>query len=521
MLHKHPIELIFSILFIALSIVLNLQFLEGSNINTTIAGHDEYIAVKEVYSILHPASLKHFIMAVISGNALYYGRIMFYVDAFFAFLPFKIWGVTGMVLSIRMFHALCLLTALLILSHTFLSTQKQKLLFFMGCFCLYFTMYFIMMPKPEPLQLLFLALFLKLFKSSNWSFGKHFIYLGIAYGLKFNVIIILPLLFLLPIIKNGNLSIKNQIWPGILSFFYTVLGIVVAIPCLILSPIKPIFLSTYLHETFGGTEKGYDNAALTFNDWMTSGLGGSYLGHGSLAYPFMVLVVVLIFLQFKKAFKTKDFSSFLILTIGLLLAMVIMLKTKRLWPHYLWTAYIFMWIGIISTLPLKIDTLLLKFKFTLILVFLGSSMFFYLYRELPLYLNLSKSEDVKNNTNWSQASINYVKTNYPGQHIATDGSILYPFEDFVAVDIYHPFAGGKPPDAYTSFSWFWDFPERIWKEPISIVMFYKRLPQRMLIEHPNVFVGRHQELQNIFELNVDSIFIKDTTIGEIEIYKRK
>src|SRR5690606_10275091 len=111
---NHIVEVIFTLLFILLSVVLNLQFLNGSNVNTIIAGHDEYIAVKEIYSILSPESFKHFIMAIISGNALYYGRIMFYFDALIAYLPFLIWGVKGMVLCIRLTHAFILLAALLV-----------------------------------------------------------------------------------------------------------------------------------------------------------------------------------------------------------------------------------------------------------------------------------------------------------------------------------------------------------------------------------------------------------------------
>lgn len=518
---KYTIELVFGLVFIGLSLRLNLQFLLGSNINTIIAGHDEYIAVKEVYSILHPISLKHFVMAVISGNALYYGRIMFYIDAIVAFLPFKIWGTTGMVLAIRMFHAICILSAFLILSKTFLETNRQRVLFFIGSFCLYFTMYFIMMPKPEPLQLLVLTLFLHQLKKSNWSFGKHFILLGIAYGLKFNVLLILPIVFLLPLIKSGKLNITNLVLPGFLSVFYFIIGVIIAIPCLILSPIKPIFLSTYLHETFGGTEKGYDSATLSFNDWMSSGLGGSYLGHWTLAYPFLVFVLVLIFINFKKSFKTQNFSSILFMVMGLIFALVIMFKTKRLWPHYLWTAYIFMLIGMIGSLPILVDTYIKKIQLIIVSLFVSSSLFFYCYRELPLYLGLDQRPEVQNNIRWSELAIQYINTKYKGSKIGTDGSFLYPFKDFVEVDLYHPFATTRPKEAETPYMWYVDAPQKIWDDSNKLVVFYKRLPPRMLKENPNVYVGRHQELNTLFIEKTMKEFDLDTTIGELHIYKRR
>lgn len=518
--NKCNIEVLFSAIFLIIAIKLNLQFLDGSNINTLIAGHDEYIAIKEVYSILHPVSWKHFIMAFMSGNALYYGRILFYLDALFAYLPFKIWGVTGMVISIRIFHSLCLLGALLVLSRTFLTSNLQRVLFFLGTFCLYFTMYFIMMPKPEPMQLLFIALFLNRFKKSNWSFGLHFVLIGIAYGLKFNVLLILPLVFLLPLVKSGTLKLKNEIIPAFKSIAFTLLGIVIAIPCLILTPVKPIFLNTYLHETFGGTVKGYDNASLTFNDWMTAGLGGSYLGHWTLAYPFYLFLIVLFIINIRKSFKTKDFSSVILMAFGIVFSAVIMLKTKRLWPHYLWTSYVFMCVGIVSSLPIKIEKLQAKIILGFILIFTSSSIFFYCYRELPIFINLSNGSDVKVNRKWSNQAFDYINTNYPGSKVGTDGSLLNLFSQFVEVDIYHPFSGTVPESNNTRYQWYWDFPMKIWDKS-DIVVFYKRHPKRMLIEKPNYQMGHHVEINNFYNTMVPSKFERDTNFGEIIIYKRK
>jgi hypothetical protein len=518
--NKNSVEIIFAIVFTTIAVLLNIQFLDGSNINTAIAGHDEYIAVKEVYSILHPVSLKHFVMAVISGNALYYGRIMFYIDAIVAFLPFKIWGVTGMVFSIRLFQSFCLLGALIVLSRTFLTSKLQKILFYLGTFCLFFTMYFIMMPKPEPMQLLFLALFLNRFKKSNWSFGWHFVLIGIAYGLKFNVLLILPLVFLLPLIKSGTLKLKNEIIPAFKSIVFTLLGIMIAIPCLILAPVKPIFLNTYLHETFGGTEKGYDNASLTFNDWMTSGLGSSYLGHWSLAYPFYIFLIVLFVMSVRKSFKTEDFSSLILMAFGIIFSVVIMLKTKRLWPHYLLTSYIFMCVGVVSTLPKMLDKIQTKIILGFIVIFTYSSIFFYCNRELPLFMNFSNRDDVKLNRKWSNQAFNYININYPESKVGTDGSLLNLFKQFVEVDIYHPFTGSAPESKDTRYQWYWDFPMKIWDNS-DIVVFYKRHPERMLIDKPNYQLGHHQEIESYYQQMVPERFERDTNFGEIIIYRKK
>lgn len=251
-LRSYPFEIGYSALFIVLATLLNLQFLTGSNINTIIAGHDEYIAVKEIYSILAPASIKHWFMAVISGNALYYGRIMFYFDALLAAIPYWLFGIKAMIFTIRMVHALIILLSLLLLANTFLEKAHQRILFLIGATCLYYSLYFVMMPKPEPHQLLCLAWFLNRSKKQEWSFGKHFIFLGLAYGLKFNMLLLLPLFFIVPVLKLSTLNIKQVILSGLKSLVFFIAGILIAIPCLILTPIKPVFLKAYIHETFWG-----------------------------------------------------------------------------------------------------------------------------------------------------------------------------------------------------------------------------------------------------------------------------
>lgn len=516
---KHLPEIIYTILFLIIAVILNIQFLDGSNINTIIAGHDEYIAVKEVYSILKPVSSKHFIMAIISGNALYYGRIVFYFDALIAYVPFLLFGIKGMVMAIRMTHALLLLISLIILANTFIKSNLSKIVFFIGSFCLYYSLYFVMMPKPEPLQLLFLAIFFNKSVKKEWQFGSHFIYLGIAYGIKFNVLLMFPILYAVPFLKDGVITFKNKWLPFLKAIIYTIIGIVVAVPCLILSPIKPIFLKTYLSETFGGTVKSYDDSEIGWIDWMNQGLGGSYLGISYLAYPFLLMVLVALFYQAYQYRKGKEKPEALILILtGAVLIIIIMLKTKRLWPHYLWTGYIFVLLGLLS------DSIKNRFTQTILystIVFVLISFGYFSTRELPLYLNLEKAASVQENHRWSSQAIEYIKSKHKGARVGTDASMLYPFQDFVEVDTYHPFSGKISDPAETRFYWYNDFPDKIWEDSNSVVVFYKRLPQRLIEEKSKIYADKQNELLEIFQSNVSGKFEKDTTFGEIIIYKRK
>lgn len=520
LLQLYPFDLAFSILFVVLATLLNLQFLIGSNINTTIAGHDEYIAVKEIYSILAPASAKHWLMAVISGNALYYGRVMFYFDALVAAIPFWMFGIKGMVFTVRMLHALIILSSLLLLANTFLEKTYQKVLFLIGSTCIYYSMYFIMMPKPEPHQLLCLSWFLNRSIKHQWGFGRHYIFLGLAYGLKFNMLLLLPVFFIVPVLKHGSFDFKALIWPGLRAFAYLILGIIIAIPCLILTPVKPIFLKTYLHETFGGTEKTYDNLSLGFLDWMYQGLGGSYLGYGLLAFPFLAFIVYHLMHSLSKAGKTKNLNSSVLLISGFILTMVIMLKTKRLWPHYLWTGYILMLLGsLVSIEDLKAG-FFKRINSIIISVFVGISFFFFVYRELPLYTQLNQQKEIVKVQSWSLQAIEYLKSKNTSAKVATDGTVLYPFEDFVKVDLYHPFSGKISDVSRMRFYWYSDHPEKVYNDSNDFIVFYKRHPERMLKEHPNVYNGRHEELYQLYQSNINKTYIQDTTFGELIIYKQ-
>lgn len=518
---KYPFEYLFSGLFMLLAVNLNLQFLQGSNINDVIAGHDEYIAVKEVYSILHPASLKHFFMAVISGNALYYGRIMFYLDALVAWLPDRIWGVSGLVLSVRLFHSALMLVSFLMLAITFFENKYLRILFLIGSTGLYYSLYFIMMPKPEPHQMFFLALFFNRFKSASWKFGGHFLFLGIAYGLKFNVLLILPLIFLVALLSQGLVDIKRLLLSGAKAFLFFLGGLIIAIPCLILTPIRPIFLKTYLHETFGGTEKTYDDASLNFLTWLDNGLGDTYLGVGALAIPFVVFALLVLFMDLKRSWNEKDFTSPVFILSGLIFMVVIMLKTKRLWPHYLWTGYIFVILGMLYSISRRLKDLKGKLELTVMSLFIGSSLLFFMKRELPIYRTLESADSVLECRESSLEAINYLKKAYRGKRIGTDGTMLYPFEDFVQVDRFHPFEGRLDDLAETRFYWYKDNPGKIWEDDNDAVVFYQLHPD-LLINNPRFKQDEavNKQYDRFVEMTATK-YEQDTSFGEIIIFRKR
>jgi len=514
---KHSVEIVFSLLFITLAAILNLQFLDGSNINTKIAGHDEYIAVKEVYSLLNPISWKHFILSFIAGDVIYYGRIMFYIDAFFSWLPFKVWGIEGMVYTTRMVHSVFLILGLLILSNVFLKEKFHKALFLLGSGAIFYTLYFLMMPKPEPFQLFFLALFLYYFKQKNWSFGRHFILLGIAFGLKFNVLLILPIIFVLPFLKKNTQILKQKIIYALKAFVYFLIGLIIAIPCLILSPLKPIYFRTYIHETFSGTGKSYDNLSITVFDWLKNGFGGYYTGHWIMGYIFLFVIIIALVLQLRKIKYNNDISALLLLLFGLFLTFIIMFTTKRLWPHYLWTGFIFLYLGLIVFSAQQTSLKYRKVFFTIVSVFISISLGFFLTRDLPLYLGFDKDPEIVKDYKESKQAINYIKYKYPHSRVGTDASLLCLFSDFVVAKPYHPFSIELPAPNQTILMWYGDHPEEIWEEKNDLVVFYKRHPEVINSETGTV---RNEKQLKLFQEHIKSDFVRDTMFGDVRIYRR-
>ncbi len=518
---RYVVEITFTVLYLAMASILNLQFLEGSNINTVIAGHDEYITVKEVYSILHPLSWKHFFLALIAGDVIFYGRIMFYLDAAFAWLPFRIWGVEGMVYTIRMVHSVFLVAGLLLLAHTFLKSRFHKALFLTGSGAIFYSLYFVMMPKPEPIQLFFLALFLFYFKRKNWSFGWHFILMGIAFGLKFNVLLLLPIVFLIPFLKKGVHAWQEIVIKSLKSFGFFIAGLIIAIPCLLLSPIKPVYLQAYIHEIKAGIGKSYDDLSLTVFDWLQRGFGGYYLGHWIMGFIFMALILLATVLQLRKVRYNNDVSALILLVFGLVMTWSVMFTTKRLWPHYIWTGFIFMLLGLIVFAAQQTSMKQRRVYLAFISMFSLVSFIFFLNRDLPMYANLDKNKEVIRDSAESKMAIDYIRYRYPGAQVVTDGSLLYPFSDFVKAKPYHPFASLLPLPAGTTFNWSGDHPEKIWNHPADIVVFCKRHPERMMREHPNVYAGQHEDLYDLYKRMTKADFVRDTSFGEVIVYGKR
>lgn len=518
-IRQYPAECVFSILFSIVSVWLNLRFTEGANINRIITGHDEYLTVREVYSILEPLSFKHFILAVMGGDVLYYGRVVFYTDALFAWIPYRIWGLEGMVFSIRMAHALWLLAGLLVFSHTFLDALKSKILFLAGSFSLMYTLYFISMPKPEPIQLFMLAMFFRGLKRN--AKPVHYIWIGLAYAAKFNILVILPVLFILPVFDSSIPGFLNRAIKALKSIPFFLAGVLAGIPCLILSPFRPVFLKTYLHETIFGSGKSYDNPDLSLTEWIGSGLGGHYFGSHYAGYAFLGLTIAATaYSFFRKSNGIRHNHTAVLLLCGLILQVSVMLISKRLWPHYLWTGTIISGLGLLAQFSKNNISQMHSGGLRLTVLFYVLSGFSFYSKFLPEHISSVTDHKLEQLKQVSENMYAYIEHNYAGRQIGIDGTVYYPYRYFVRASPYHPFAGERPESSETSVKWYADNPQDIWNSS-EVIVFYQNHPEKLIRkDQPYLQKQGTMEIYKRFIRETESRFTKDTTFGEMIVYRR-
>jgi hypothetical protein len=498
--------------------ILNLQFLNGSNINYTIAGHDEYLTVREVYTILHPSSFRHFGMAIISGDVLYYGRIMFYTDALLALIPYKLAGIQGLVYAIRMTHVLLILSGLLILGRTFLDNWKYRILFYAGTLTLYYSAYFFMVPKPEPLQLLMLALFFHYFRKNRYAFGKYFLFLGLAYGIKFNVLTILPFIFIIPFF-NSEFTLAKNIKMAFTSVLYFVAGLIVAVPCLILSPVKPVFLKSYYNSTFANTEQYDDDASLGAMDWILKGWFGAYNGGVIGGILLIMLIIVVLYFGIKNLFKFgKVNDETLILGTGLFLLIPVILFTGRLWPHYLWTGYIFIFLGLVIFLQHgQAIKGLGVFSSILIVGVLAFSIQCSWAQGKKLFSLEKSSLQLQKD---GKDAYQYLKDKKEAFVAIQDLSVPYPFKEMLEVNLYNPFAGFTTQAVNQQFKWMGFITPDILKENNADFIITHKLDFEEINSAGHTDKDSANSRNNLLIRNeIGRTIFPDTSFGTIKIYK--
>ena len=189
------------LVLIASTLLVALYFTTKANLDLTEGRYalfmDERITFDGVKELLHPKSFLAFIDTVIDGKDHRYGRILWNISALFAFIPEKLWGASGQIVAIRFTQAMIQLVAYGLLVFTLIRSWILRGLALLLLVALPYTAYFATMPKPEPIQLLCLALFLAFSARNQFRFGYYWVFLGLAFGAKISTLTLLPLFILL------------------------------------------------------------------------------------------------------------------------------------------------------------------------------------------------------------------------------------------------------------------------------------------------------------------------------------
>lgn len=205
---------------------------------------DERITYDGVYKILNAGNLNDFIWNIFDGGDHRYGRSLWNVMALFSMLPESIFGVSGQIFAGRMVQVALLISAFVLFSITFARHWFFRFILLSSLLALPYTSYFMTIPKPEPLQMLFIAVFFFLVhKDSGQMLGKKWIFLGLAFGSKISTLPVIPVVIAFTIVSAYlNKEYKYDSYKVFLSLCFFMIGLGVAEPILLFNSLSSVIL---------------------------------------------------------------------------------------------------------------------------------------------------------------------------------------------------------------------------------------------------------------------------------------
>ena len=151
----------------------------------------ERIVFDNVNKMLKAPTLQDAAFISMDGDSRY-GRGLYNISYVASWIPWRIWGDRGVIVTTRMLQALILLAAYFLLTIVFVKPWPLRVLTVTTLICLPSTLYYATIPKPEPLQFLFLGLFLYCAVRAQFAFAWYYFFLGCALGMKISALILIP-----------------------------------------------------------------------------------------------------------------------------------------------------------------------------------------------------------------------------------------------------------------------------------------------------------------------------------------
>jgi hypothetical protein len=293
-----------------------------------------------------------------------YGRIIYLIGAVFAYFPEKFWGESGQIIATRFLFSSALFLSYLLLIHVFIKEKMLRIILFLLLIAIPTTAYYSTMPKPEPFLLLFFSIFCYFYFKKKLG-NSHFILLGLAFGCKVSLLLVVGLIFLFEseLLNARPISFNvNNLWNKIkfkLLFFSIGLGI--AVPILPLSIIQPSGIRSYLGATLFNTSHGADSPSVSIFSWV----------HGIIfdwiqAPPILTItlgIIILTAIIYRLALSPKSLvdthNKFMFtLIVAVVSIFSILFLVKRVWYMYLTFGLVFALI----TLMMSIEFVMARSK---------------------------------------------------------------------------------------------------------------------------------------------------------------
>ncbi len=351
---------------------------------------DERITFDGVQRILYPESLAGLLQSILDGGDHRYGRILWNTMAAASLLPAYVFGDAGQIIASRMLQVGLLSVAFIVLAQTFVKNRWLKLVFLAALLSMPYTDYYMTMPKPEPLQVLFLAIFLYFYKKGGLSFGRHWIFLGLAFGTKIStlpaLVVFTAVSFLHGRTNKSPDSGRGRFWQAVNYFF---LGLALAAPVLVI-PILALFLfqwvgnrrrlkkkykipailvstflliiglgkiETWLSATFLNTKHGADQESINFGSWAEYFVDSwlvapAWLG-GALVAVCGLFLAYWSFCHYRNKQRPPPVGLAVALA-GVMLNLAIFISAHRLWGFYLYPGSVLLLTGLFSLVDASI-----------------------------------------------------------------------------------------------------------------------------------------------------------------------
>ena len=307
---------------------------------------DEQIFYDAIQSILNSNNFSELCSNYAFGDQRY-GRIIYLCGAAFAYFPERFWGESGQIIATRFLFSSTLFLSYLLLIKVFIKDNLFRVILFLLLMAIPTTAYYSTMPKPEPFLLLIFAIFCYFYfqkKSGSW----HFLLLGLAFGCKVSLLVVVGLIFLFEseLFRFWPINFKiSNLWNKVkFKLFYFTIGLGIAVPILPLSIFQPSGIRSYLGATLFNTSHGADNTNTSIFSWLHGIIFDWIQAPPMLTIALILLILIVIMyrigLNFRDLLHSPDKLKFTWM-VAVISIFSILFLVKRVWYMYLTFGLVF------------------------------------------------------------------------------------------------------------------------------------------------------------------------------------